>query len=85
MAVAVVGEAKFAVLLGDLVNVEKEKQRIAAQIEEQKKGAQSIAGRLKNKNFLSKAPDNVVAEDKERLKNLIKKITELEQVIASLQ
>ncbi|MDO8580460.1 MAG: valine--tRNA ligase [Candidatus Omnitrophota bacterium] len=84
VAISVVGTTKIAVPLGALIDVNKEKQRISTQIEEQRRAAQAIVGRLQNEGFLKKAPANVVDEDRGRLEALNKEIKELEIVIANL-
>src|SRR4029079_2002843 len=65
-ATGLVDTIKFALPLGTLIDVAKEKEGMLSQIAEQRKLADNIAGRLKNKDFLNKAPKNVVEADQAR-------------------
>ena len=81
----VVGPLKIQINLGDLnFDIEKEKEKIRNQITEQRKLADNIAHRLKNKDFVSKAPKNVVDADKARLQTMETKIRELKATIKNL-
>ena len=80
----IAGDIKFFIPLTGLVDVEKEKGRILKQIEEQKKNSDSLSQRLKNKEFLKKAPEEVVAKEKDRLESLQTKTKELENIIKNL-
>ena len=84
-ASAVVGSFKISIPLGDVIDIEKEKKRIQKTLEGQKKAVASLAGRLQNKNFLDKAPEEVVAKEKHRLEALRSECEELEAVIANLK
>ena len=83
-AVAVVGKLEVCVPLVDLIDVEKEKSRLISQLGEQKKALESLSLRLKNKEFLKKAPEEVVAKEKERQSELKEKITKLGKSISLL-
>ena len=80
-----VGNIKCVIPLGEVIDVDKEKKRILDQVQEQKKALGALAQRLKNKEFLKKAPAEIVAKEKERLASLNTRVTELRQVIASLE
>jgi len=84
-ATAIVGSIKGAVPLGDLIDINKEKMRILNQIEEQKKVSKGLAGRLKNKDFVKKAPKEVVEKEKVRLESINTKMEELEKAVAGLE
>ena len=83
-ATGMVGKIKFFIPLG-IIDIDKERKRILDQIEQQKKNAGNLSKRLKNENFVNKAPKDVVAKEKARLALLENKIHELEQVIQNLQ
>ena len=51
------------------------------EIEQLNKCEAGLAGRLSNEGFLSKAPQDVVAKDKERLAEMRDKIKKLEETI----
>ncbi len=83
-ATAVAGNVRCIVLLGDLINIPKEKLRIQTQIAEQSKLAQGLSGRLGNEGYVQKAKPDVIAKDRERLQQLTTKIQELEKALAQL-
>ena len=80
-----VGNIKCVVPLGAVIDVEKEKKKILDQVHEQEKALGGLAQRLRNKEFLRKAPTGIVAKEKERLTSLKSKVAELKQIIASLE
>jgi len=69
----------------DVIDLEKEKNRIVHQIKEQEKIATDISKRLNNPNFLSKAPQNVIDSDKSKLTSIQTRIQELKKVIANFE
>ena len=79
------GNIKCVIPLGEVIDVDKEKKKILDQVQEQEKALGGLAQRLKNKEFLKKAPAEIVAKEKERLTSLNAKVTELRLVIASLK
>jgi len=83
-ATLIIGEIKCVIPLEGKIDIEKEKKRIQGQIEEQKKASTGLSKRLKDKDFLQKAPKDVVEKDNERLESLTLKIQKLEQVIAEI-
>lgn len=83
-AVGVTQGIKFVIPLGELIDVAKEKQRILTQIEGQRKQRDSLEQRLGNKNFVDKAPKDVVEKEQQRLASLHREIAELENVISGL-
>ncbi|MCR4337362.1 MAG: valine--tRNA ligase [Candidatus Omnitrophica bacterium] len=83
-AVGVVGRIKFLIPLGNLIDVQKEKQRILQDIQEQKKHLTGLSARLENQDFVKKAPPDIVEKDQVRLKTLTIKIKELEEVVQNL-
>ena len=84
-ATIIVGNIKGSVPLGDLIDVHKEKSRMLSQIEEQMRVCKGLSSRLKNKDFIQKAPQDVIGKEKIRLESINIKIKELKKVVASLQ
>jgi len=80
----VVESIKFFIPLAGIIDVDKEKQRIKKQTEELTRATSSLAQRLKNKDFLKKAPKDVVEKEKNRLAELNTKLKELNQVLKEL-
>ncbi len=83
-ASVIVGNIKGIIALGDIIDIDEEKKRIAQQINEQQKAFNSLSKRLQNANFLQKAPADVVEKEKERLATFEIKLQKLEQVLAEL-
>ena len=84
-AAAIIENIKCAIPLGEIIDLEKEKKRISGQIEEQRKMIDGISQRLNNRDFLSKAPKDVVENDKNRLGLLQKRMNELEKAISNFE
>ncbi len=83
-ASGLIGKIKFFIPLGSLIDLAKEKQRILSQIQEQIKMGKGIASRLKNREFLKKAPAEVVEKEKIRLQSIQTKIKEFKVTIKNL-
>ncbi|MBI5416006.1 MAG: valine--tRNA ligase [Candidatus Omnitrophica bacterium] len=84
-ATVLVGEIKCVIPLSGIIDVDKEKKKILAQALEQERALEGLQKRLQNKEFVTKAPAEVVAKEKERSVALQAKVRELKQVIASLE
>ncbi|MBR3249574.1 MAG: class I tRNA ligase family protein, partial [Clostridia bacterium] len=69
----------------DLINIEDEITRLEKEKEKLSKGKQGTDAKLNNKNFLAKAPENVVKQIKEKQKEYDEKINNIEQRIKELQ
>ena len=79
LVVDVTHDAKVYMPLAELVDIEKEKARLTKDLGKKQGELKGLEGKLSNPGFLAKAPENVVAAEKERaekLKELIKKIEE---------
>ena len=65
-AVSIVGGAEVYVPLEGLIDFEKEKARLGKDLVKMEVELKGLTGRLKDKNFLSKAPEEVVENQKAR-------------------
>ena len=78
-SVAAVGKSfEVHVYIRDLIDVEKEKQKLQKNLEKNKKMMESTEKKLSNEKFTSKAPEEVIAKEKEKLeefRNAIEKMT----------
>ena len=83
-ATALIGKIRMAVPLGDLIDLEAEKKRILKNVESLRRNYDSLEKRLCNESFLAKAPEEVVAKERERLEALKHEINELEDVMDNL-
>ncbi|MDE1920544.1 MAG: valine--tRNA ligase [Candidatus Omnitrophica bacterium] len=78
------GAIKVFVPLEGIVDLESEKKRMNADIMEKKKSIDGLNARLNNPDFVSKAPVDVIAKEKERLGSLNKEVCELNSILANL-
>ncbi len=79
MVSVVTNDAKLYMPLAELVDLEKERQRIEKELEKAQKELQRIEGKLANQQFVAKAPESVVnaeREKAEKAKALIANLTE---------
>ncbi len=83
-ATALVGQMKVFVPLAGIVDVAKEKKRMADDIAQKTKAIAALEGRLNNETFVSKAPQDVIAKERERLETLTKETAQLNQVLESV-
>lgn len=67
MVSAVTSDAALYMPMNELVDVEKELQRLAKEIEKAEKNIAGLKGKLSNENFVSRAPENVVNAEREKL------------------
>ncbi len=81
VAAGVVGNLTYCVPLGDVVDVEKEKHRMKREIATHEQAMKGLSLRLKNGEFLKKAPADVVEKERERLVNLEKQVKELNGIL----
>ncbi|MDR3148824.1 MAG: valine--tRNA ligase [Oscillospiraceae bacterium] len=67
MVTAVTEDAKFFIPLAELVDLEAEKARIAKELEKAEADRDRLLAKLSNTEFISKAPEHVVAAERDRL------------------
>jgi valyl-tRNA synthetase len=83
-ATALVQSVKIFVPLEGLVDIAAEKTKKSAEIAQKQKAVESLEGRLNNEAFVSKAPEDIIIKEKERLAELKRDIQGLTQVLANL-
>ncbi len=76
-AVGIVGKIEFYIPLVGIIDIEKEKNRIENQINQSKKIVEAIEARLKNKQFVKKAPKDVVVKEQSRQKEVAEELMAL--------
>ena len=79
MVSCVTPDAELFLPLDQLVDVEKEKARLDKELDKARKNLAALEGKLKNENFISRAPENVVEAERkkaEKAKALIEQLTE---------
>ncbi len=82
---AVTGAGELFIPLGDLVDFEKEIARLTKERDNIKKEIERAQGKLNNPGFVSKAPAQLVAQEKEKLEASRQKAEALESRIAELK
>jgi valyl-tRNA synthetase len=75
---------KAFVYLGDVVDFEKEKKRIQKEQERMNGFIARLEGKLKNKNFVAKAPADVVEKEKKKLSDTRAALIKLEESLYEL-
>ena len=78
-------DAKLYIPMGQLVDVAKEVERITKELEKNKKFLASLEGKLSNEKFVARAPETVVAAEKEKADKTRDLIAQLEESLAAMQ
>ena len=81
----VTNTAKFTIPLDDLIDKEKEMQRLEKEKQKIEKEIARLNGKLDNPNFVAKAPENIVAEEREKLAKNQALLSEIDESIAKLK
>ncbi len=81
----IAGKIRFFIPLKGIIDIQKEKERISRQLKEQQTLLKNLSFRLKNKNFVQKAPPEIVEREKDRLKSLEIKVQEFHAILKGLQ
>lgn len=80
----VVGEASWGLPLADLIDIAAERQRLSKDVKKLEGEIGGLEKKLGNAQFLAKAPEEVVEEQKERLAEAKARREKLEQALATL-
>ncbi|MDD5438565.1 MAG: valine--tRNA ligase [Candidatus Omnitrophica bacterium] len=83
-AVGVIRDIEFFVCLGGVIDIEKEKKRLLARIDEVTRCLSGIEQKLANQNFVQKAPQDVVESERKRKLDFEQEITGLRNNLTSL-
>ncbi len=81
----VVGGVEVYLPLAGMVDLEKERQRLTAEIGEMARGITSSEKLLSNEDFLSKAPGQVVQRERDKLADYQQRRAKLQERLRSLQ
>ena len=84
MVTAITSTARAFLPLAELVDLEKEKARIEKELGKNKTELQKIETKLQNPGFVNKAPEHVVASERERAEKLKALIQKLEEQLSHL-
>ena len=85
MVTITTADAKLYIPMGQLVDVSKELDRIGKELEKNRKFLASLESKLSNEKFVSRAPEAVVAAEREKAEKTRELITQLEQSLAAMQ
>ena len=85
MVTITTADAKLYIPMGQLVDVQKEIERITKELEAAKKFLGSLEAKLSNEKFVSRAPEAVVAAEREKAAKTADLIAQLEQSLAAMQ
>ena len=84
-ASAVVGNSKIIIPLEGLIDFDEEIARQNKKIEKLNKEKMSLEGRLKNKNFVEKAPKELIEETQARADELSSQSNAIKELIETLK
>ena len=85
MVSVVTSSAKVYMPMSDLVDIEKELARLAKEKDNVLLQISRIEGKLSNQGFLAKAPENVVAAERQKLVEYKDHLSKLEESISNLK
>ena len=85
MVTCATADAKLYIPMGQLVDLDKERERVAKELEKAKKNLASLNGKLANPNFVSRAPEAVVNAERDKAAKAEELIARLEQSSQALQ
>jgi len=81
----VCGICQLYIPLGDLVDIEKEKERLKKELENTNFEISRASGKLANTKFVEKAPHNLVEAEREKLNKFLDMKGKIEKQIADLE
>ena len=84
MVSCVTADAKLYLPLAELVDLEKEKARIQKELDKARKNLEGTRKKLSNPNFVSKAPESVIAGVRETEAKAVALVSQLEESLANL-
>ena len=87
MVTCTTADAKLYIPMGQLVDVAKELDRISKELEKARKNLAALEGKLSNENFVARAPEAVVAAERQKAqkaKDLIAQLEQSEQAMKQL-
>ena len=85
MVTCATADAKLYIPMGQLVDVAKELERISKELEKAKKNLSGLEAKLSNEKFVSRAPEAVVAAEREKAQKTKDLIDSLEQSLAAMK
>ena len=84
MVACLTHDAKMYMPMDQLVDLEKERQRIEKELAKNQKNLEGIEKKLSNPGFLGKAPENVVKNEQEKAEKLRALLAQLQETLQKL-
>ena len=84
MVAIVTHAAQLFIPLGELVDLEKEKARVEKELKKNSAELEKLNTKLNNPGFVNKAPEHVVAAEKERAQKLTELVAKLEEQLKGM-
>ena len=84
-ATAVVHGLELFVPLAGLININKEVDRLKKQIQDMEGRLKAVTQKLENKNFVKRAPKNVISHERDKMQKYESDLFKLQQNIETLQ
>lgn len=84
LAVSVIGEIEVGVPLEGVIDLDAERARLSKEIEKARVVIVSLESKLSNEDFVARAPQDVVEQDKERLASSKAELVTLEKAVQQL-
>ena len=84
MVMMVAGGNQLFIPLNELVDFEKELARLNKEMTSAQEDIQRISSKLSNEGFVSKAPENVVEAEREKLRKAEERLSKIEESIAAM-
>jgi valyl-tRNA synthetase len=85
MVTITTSDAKLYIPMGQLVDVDKEVERITKELEAARKFLNSLESKLSNEKFVARAPEAVVNAEREKAAKTRDLIAQLEQSLEAMQ
>jgi valyl-tRNA synthetase len=80
----VVNETTYGLPVADIIDLDQEKSRLRKEIDRLQKDIRQIEGKLGNESFVSKAPQDVVEEQKNRKTEALQTISKLQNALQQI-
>ncbi len=84
-ASAVVGKNQVFVPLADMIDLEVERERLRKEIDQKEKFRTGIERKLKNEQFVSRAPDDVVTRERRKASDVAEELVRLHASLGELE
>jgi len=84
-ATALVAEMQLLIPMAGLIDIEQERERLNKEIAQSTIFINKLEGKLSNENFISRAPENVVALERQKLADAQSKLNNLSEQLEKLK